>query len=172
MKVESYIIKDWKNGISGVPVLENKNWLLIHEIATDYQLDGYALLRKSSIIGRSSGKWEKKVKRVLKLRNFKPTKPKKFKLTDLPSMLDQIVLKYGLFSFQDKMEKSIQVGLIDHFSKKYLYLSFIDANGILDQEYLSQYKLKSIRKVSFNTDYINAVKLLFASNYTAKKEKS
>ena len=161
MKVETYIIKGWKNDISGVTIDENKEWVLLHELSSDYHLDGYTLLRKDFILGRASGKWEKQVKLVQKLRKYSGKKPKGFKFADMETMLDKIVVKSGLFSFQDDVENALQIGLIERFSKKNIFIRFIKANGKIDKKYLSKYKMSEIRKISFETDYLEGLKLLF-----------
>lgn len=159
MKVETYILKGWKTPLSGILVDENDKWILINNIISDYLLDGFTLIRKKYLLDRSTGNWEQQVKLVMKLRGYKPKV--KLKLNTIPSMMDNISLKYDLFSFQDSHEDSLQIGIIEKFSKKNVFLRFIKRSGKLDSKYLWKYPQKSIRLISFNTDYLKSVKLLF-----------
>jgi len=162
MKVESYKIKGWEEGVIGVLIKENEEWVLIGDISSDYHVDGYALLRKSKIKKRSTKDWENQVALVLSLQKYEPSLRKGFKFGSLESMLKWIQKEYGIFAFQDKIEESMEVGTMEDITDKVLGLNFLMTDGRYDDDYIYDYKVNQIRKVSFGTHYLNALDLLQA----------
>jgi len=160
MKVETYTIKGWEDPIMGVVINENDDWILVSEVATDYHVDGFALLKKSYIKKRRTKKWEKQVAQVLTLQKFKPKSTRGFKFGTVAEMLAWIEKKYEIFAFQDQMENSLEIGVIEDITEKKLGLHFLKANGEYEPDYVYDYKVSKIRKISFDTYYLNALKVL------------
>lgn len=161
MKVETYKIKGWKDQMMGVIIKESKEWLLVQEIEGDYHVDGYTLLRKSFIKKRRCKQWEKQVALVLDLHKHKP-ELKGFRFAKLPTMLKWIEKHHGIFSFQDKVEESIEIGKVEDVVDNVLGLNFLLANGQFVDKHVYEYNMDKIRKVSFDTHYLNSLKLLNA----------
>ena len=166
MLVESYTIKGWNDPIMGVLLDENDDWLLISEVATDYNIDGFALVNKSFVKKRKTKKWEKQVSLVLELQKYKPKSTRGFKFGTVESMLQWIEKKYEIFAFQDQMEESLEIGSVEDISGNKLGLNFLKANGEFEAEYVYDYKISKIRKITFDTYYLNALKLLSKHIYS------
>lgn len=160
MKVESFKIKGWKEGVIGVLIEENDDWVLIGDISSDYHVDGFALLRKSKIKKRETKAWEEQVALVLSLQKYEPSLRKGFKFGTVKSMLTWIEKSYGLFAFQDKLEESMEVGTMEDLKGNVLGLNFLMTDGRYDEDFIYDYKVKQIRKISFDSQYLNALGLL------------
>ncbi len=159
-KVETYTIKGWKGEVSGVILKENADWILINEIETDYLINGYAILNKKYLSDRRSGSWEKQVALVLKLKGHKSKMPNKFKFGSIKKMLDWVERGYDIVQFQDAVEDSIEIGVVDTVKKNNLDLIFIKENGKIEKKYIYRYKMDKIRKITFGTDYLKSINLL------------
>jgi len=133
---------------------------LIGEISSDYHVDGFALLRKSKIKKRSTKSWERQVALVLELQKYSPSLRRGFKFGSLATMLRWIQKEYGLFAFQDKIEESMEVGTMEDIKGNTLGLNFIMTDGRFDDEFIYDYKVDQIRKISFGTHYLDALDLL------------
>ena len=159
MQVETYKIKTWNDTITGLLIKENDDWILIKEVEGDYHVDGFTLLRKEYVKKRKTKKWEKQVAIVLGLQKVSKTL-RGFKFGDLPTMMAWIEKKYGLFAFQDNVEESIEIGRVEDIKDGTLGLNFLKADGTFVADYVYDYKLNKIRKVSFATHYLNSLLLL------------
>ncbi len=164
LKIETFAIKDWNDPVSGVILEENKDWILLNEIPTDYEVDGFAILNKKFITERISKKFEKKNALVLSLKKY--SKPKvKIKLSSLKSILKAIEKKYEIFQFQDQLENSVEIGVLDEIENDALHLIYLKANGKFDKKYTYEYDVNDIRKINFDTNYLNSLKLLVKHSY-------
>lgn len=164
IKVEAYKIKGWKETVLGVLLEENDQWILINEISMDYQLDGFAILSKKFVKKRSTKKWEKQIAQVLELKKYKPQLDASFKFGSFEQMAGWIEEKFVLLQFQDDIEASLEIGKIDTIEDNILHLLFLKADGKFKQKYTYEYKVNSIRKINFNTDYLNSLLLLAKHN--------
>ena len=161
MKVETFKIKGWKEGVTGIVLKENSKWILLNEVPGDYETDGYSILNKKYIKKRSSDKRDKQVALVLKLKQYEPVLPASFKMDHFKSIFKWIENKYGFFQFQDQVEDSIEIGIVEEIKKNKLFLLFLKPNGKFRIKYAHEYKLSEIRKITFDTHYLNSLKLLF-----------
>lgn len=160
MKVETFKIKGWKTPVTGVVMMENKDWILINDVLLEYQADGYSLLAKKYVKDRYSTKLENQIALVLELKGHKAKISKKFELGELGDMLEWIQDRYGLIQLQDKLEQSLEIGFVEEIDKKKLGLVFMKPNGKFKEKYLYEYKIKGIRKITFDTDYLYSLSLL------------
>ena len=160
MKVESFKIKGWKEKVTGVIISENENWILVNHIPVDYVIDGFKLYRKKFIKKRESIKSEKKIERVLNLKNKKLPELKDFSFNNTLETLKWSEKKYGLFEFQDKEETELFYGNINRTEKDILIIDMIKANGQIETDFDFEFSLKKIRSITFETDYFESVRLL------------
>jgi len=160
MKVESYKIKGWKEGETGVLISENKKWILVSHIPNDYNLDGFKLYRKKFIKERISGASEKQIERVLKLKKKKIPKLKGFFFNKASEVLKWSEKQYGLFEFQDKDETELFYGKLNLVKKNVLIIDMIKTNGQIEHNYDFEFSLNKIRSITFETDYFNSIRLL------------
>ncbi len=160
LQVETYKIKGWKETVTGLVISENKDWILVKNIPSDYRLDGYTLYRKEYVKKRLTKTSEQQVERVLGLRNTKIIAPKKFKFDSTANLLKWVEKKYGLFEFQDYDEDVLFYGKINDINKGKLTIDMIKSDGSIDEKFDAKFSLKKIRAISFDTDYFNAIVLM------------
>lgn len=160
MKVESYKIKGWKEKETGVLISENDDWILVNHIPVDYVIDGFKLYRKKFIKKRINGESEKKIERVLNLKNKKLPELKGFEFNNILETLKWSEKKYGLFEFQDKGETELFYGKINRTENDILIIDMINSNGQIEEDYDYDFSLKKIRSITFETDYFESIRLL------------
>lgn len=160
MKVESYKIKGWKEKETGVLISENDDWILVNHIPVDYVIDGFKLYRKKFIKKRINGESEKKIERVLNLKNKNIPALKGFEFNNVLETLKWSEKKYGLFEFQDKGETELFYGKINRNENDILIIDMIKSNGKIEENYDFEFSIKKIRSITFETDYFESVRLL------------
>ncbi len=163
-KVKEFYFKDWDNPETGQVVSENNEWFLIRSIPVDYVIDGFKVFKKSHISDIISPEDSYQIEKVLKLRNVTPDILNDFSFGTTIELLSWIEKKYGIFEFTDLEEESIFIGKIKKYDDESLLIDFIDSDGKIDVNYDSEFKLDEIRILSFDSDYFNAIKLLW-ENY-------
>ena len=163
MKVEDYLIKDWKEEEIGVMLEENDDWILIKSIPVDFQVDGYKLLRKKYLEKRSVNT-NSSLHKVLKLKNLVFEKPKDFKFMAPLEILKWSESKYGCFEFQDDVEDELFYGVIQKSEERNFSINFIKSDGTLDSDFDVDFFEGDIRVISFGSDYFQSICLLYNSN--------
>ena len=160
MKVESYKIKGWKKKETGVLISENNDWILVNHIPVDYVIDGFKLYRKTFIKKRINGESEKKIERVLNLKNKNIPELNGFEFNNVLETLKWSEKKYGLFEFQDKGETELFYGKINRTENDILIIDMIKSNGKIEENYDFEFSIKKIRSITFETDYFESIRLL------------
>lgn len=163
MKVEDYLIKDWKEQEIGVMLDENDDWILIKSIPVDFQVDGYKLLRKKHLEKRSLNT-NSSLHKVLKLKNLVFEKPEDFKFMTPLEILKWSENKYGCFEFQDDVEDELFYGVIQKSEERNFSINFIKSDGTLDSDFDVDFFEEDIRVISFGSDYFQSICLLYNSN--------
>jgi len=166
MLVESYKIKGWKNQPCGLLVDENDDWILIRNIEVDYLVDGYLLINKNHVEKRTTKGEEKRIKKVLKLKNVKPVAPEGFKFKSTLKMMLWTEKNNGLVEFNDQEEGQTFYAYINRYSKKSFIIDLVDVDGNLDENFQYEFKLKRIRTIGFGSDYFNSIVLLLEDKLT------
>lgn len=168
LKVETYTIKGWKDSVRGLLISENKDWILVHHLPMDYELDGYKLYRKTFVKKRKSKRSEALVKRVLKLRNTSIKHPEGFKFNNVAKTLKWCEKKYDLFEFQDHKQSHLFYGKINNLDKKQLIIDSINTRGEIEEAFDYTFNLDKIRSITFETDYFEAIRLMLYEGLTSK----
>lgn len=168
LKVETYTIKGWKNTVRGLLISENKDWILVHHLPMDYELDGYKLYRKKFVKKRVSKKSEALVERVLRLRNTSIKQPKGFEFHKVSKTLKWCEKKYDLFEFQDHKQGQLFYGKINNLDKKQLIIDSITKHGEIQEAFDYTFNLDKIRSITFETDYFEAIRLMMHDGLTPK----
>jgi hypothetical protein len=159
MKVETYTIQNWDIQETGLLIAENEDWILVKHIPADYLIDGYKLYAKKVVLERISDKEEKKIRKVLKLRNTKEKQPKGFPLTNAIEMLKWCEEKYGQFEFED-LDNDLFFGKMSKDYDDKFIIDFIDADGNIEKNYDCEFSINDISAITFGSDYFNAIQLL------------
>ncbi|MEO0340443.1 MAG: hypothetical protein AAF242_14680 [Bacteroidota bacterium] len=159
INIRHYLLKDWEEEITGVVLAENQDWILLHEIVSDYALDGYVLANKSQIEDHYKNEQSDLQELVLNLRNYLPTLPAHFKMGTVEEMLKQINKQHIIFGVHEE-EEIISIGTIQSIVANELRLHYISPTGYEDPSIVTPIFMTSIHTITFDNDYINAVKLL------------
>lgn len=169
-QVNKYYLKDWKDPIMGRAIAENESWILVQYIPVDYVIDGYKILKKSFIDKIERTASEEKVERVIKLRRTTSTLPEGFYFGTTIELLNWIEKTYGLFEFQDSEEGAVMMGKVKQILEdNYLLIDFIGAEGKIVEDYDYEFEIAEIRTLTFETDYFNAIRLLWKDNLDLKE---
>lgn len=168
MTVESFEIENWEEHRRGLTLAENTDWLLLHNIPVDYVLDGYILYNKKYITKRINGSEERFVERVLSLKQHISLIPESFAFTDTIGFLKWCENKFGIFEFQDEDENALTYGTISKVVGNELIVNFIDAKGIVEENFDYDFEINQIRSISFSSNYFEAIRLLWIDENNLK----
>lgn len=161
MNVESFEVDGWEQLQTGVTLSESNDWLLVKHIPYDYLLDGYKLYNKKFIKRRINATEERFTERVLKLKDTVITTPEDFKFGNTVDLLKWSQDKFGLFEFQDDEETALFYGRIKSVMDNILIIDFVDKKGEVDDDYDCEFEIDEIRTISFESDYFNAIRVLW-----------
>lgn len=160
METQKIEIKDWEMPETGVILAENEEWILIQAIPVDFKVDGYKLIAKKYIADQYTTIEEELIDRVLELRNFEATIPSFFEWGTTAKMLQNLEKKYGLVEFQSKDEEELFYGKKLQFSVKKMNMDMVFTDGSVDSDYDEVVDIETIRVITFDSDYFNAIALL------------
>ena len=168
LKVETFNIKKWNDLVTGLILSENKDWILVHNIPSDYRLDGYTIYRKKFVKKRIRKADEKFVEKVLGLRKKETAAPPNFKFGTDVDMLKWVEKTYGLFEFQDHDDSILFYGKINNIKKDKLIIDMVKSDGTIEKKFETPFSLKKIRSITFDSDYFKAVVLLMKNQAGGK----
>jgi hypothetical protein len=154
-KFVSFKYRDRKDIISGYLIDYNNDWTLIKCNPVDYIIDGYLILKTKKILKYRRDDYEKFREKVLIAKRIIPSDNDIFPITDISETLQLISKRFGAFKIEKKDETVCFVGRFLKMTKENLIIQGIDKYAKwLESE---KYKLKSIRTIEFDSDYINSL---------------
>lgn len=154
-KFVSFKYRDRKDIISGYLIDYNSDWTLIKYNPVDYVIDGYLILKTEKILKYKRDDYEKFREKVLKAKNLIPTDNDIFSITDLAESLKLISDRFGAFKIEKKDDTVCFIGRFVKMTKENLVIQEIDTKAKWVET--DKHKLKSIRTIEFDTDYINSL---------------
>jgi len=154
-KFVSFKYRDRKSIISGYLIDFNNDWTLIKYNPIDYVIDGYLILKTDKILKYKRDDDEKFREKVLKAKNLIPTDKDIFPITDLSETLKLISDRFGAFKIEKKDDTVCFIGRLVKITKENLIIQEIDARAQWVET--EKYKLKSIRTIEFDSDYVNSL---------------
>jgi len=154
-KFVSFKYRDRKAFISGYLIDFNNDWTLIKYNPVDYVIDGYLILKTDKILKYKRDDDEKFREKVLKAKNLIPTDKDIFPITDLSETLQLISDRFGAFKIEKKDDTVCFIGRLVKITKENLIIQEIDAKAKWVET--EKYKLKSIRTIEFDSDYVNSL---------------
>jgi hypothetical protein len=156
-KFISFRYRDRKDIISGFLIDFNENLTLIKQNPADYLIDGYMLLKTNKILKYKRDDDEEFKEKVLFAKGLIPTNLDFIQLTDLRETLRLISDRFGAIFIQNKDDSVGFVGKLIRTTKEFVEIQEIDPKAMwIGNE---KFKLKSIRTIEFDTDYINSLLL-------------
>jgi len=155
-KLYSFKFPKRKSEIQGVVLDYNDEWTLVKR-TYDYSTDGFTVF-KNDRVEAIQGEYEKFAEKILKAKNYSPSKEPKIPIDRLDSLLSYVDKKYNLIQLDTSDGEAFDV-------VKYLG---IETNLYLFDELTTRakwrYKLKlpakEIKYISFGNDYLNSLKLV------------
>jgi|JI81BgreenRNA_FD_contig_123_79890_length_2861_multi_4_in_0_out_2_2 hypothetical protein len=170
--VEQFFFEDWgSNSTWGVVLAESPNWVLIQALPLDYILDGFKVLNKNEIAKRERDTETYQLERVLRLKKYEPQIPKNFTFGTTQEIMKWVESNYEIVGFQDDVEGETFFGKIREIKleEDTFFISTIDPQGLFDSEFEYEFSFDSVRIISFDDDYFNAIKLLWKDNINDRR---
>ncbi|KOS05476.1 hypothetical protein AM493_05105 [Flavobacterium akiainvivens] len=155
--------KDRESSISGFLLDYSEEWILLQYNPQDYIIDGYILIRNSNIDDIFREEPEDFTEKVIRLKGFIPGKLEKLPLTDTVSLIEALNNRFGIFSLYKKSETSTYPGRLLSIDQETLTLEWLDTKARWTEERV--FKLKKIRVIEFNTDYLISLKIASENLY-------
>jgi hypothetical protein len=161
-RVEYVQLAGWEKKITGLWVAENEDWLLLHYIPCDYELDGYIILAKQHISSRKPDKSGKQVEQILKLKGVSATVPSAFVFADTLGLLRWTEKEYGVLEFMDE-EESAFLGWLNEADAVHFWIDSLEPTGVVDARKPDErpFVLHEIQVIRFASDYAYSLKLLW-----------
>ncbi len=155
------------NGISiysGYLLDFNEDWMLIKHNSTDYEIDGYLILRAKYVTHFKRDSRDRFTEKILDLKGYKPQSNEKIPITDIETVLNYLTKKYGIFQFDMRSDTASWLGRVKKITGKDLELRYLTPTAKWTNE-MKPFKIGNIRTIQFDNDYINSLMLI------AKKDK-
>jgi hypothetical protein len=164
--VEQFFFEDWDTTVWGVVLAESPNWVLVNYIPTDYIVDGFKVLNKSSLVKRERDSEANQIERVLRLKKYQPQVPQQFSFGTAQEILKWVEENYEIVGFQDDVEGETFYGKIREVNQAEdtFFITSIDSQGLADPNFEYEFSFDAIRTISFGDDYFNSLKLLWKDN--------
>lgn len=161
-RVEYVQLASWEKKIAGLWIAENEDWLLLHYIPCDYELDGYILLSNQHISSRKHDKSAKQVEQVLKLKGVSAIVPPAFAFDDTLGLLRWTEKEYGVLEFMYE-EESTFLGWLNEADTVHFWIDSLEPTGTMDARKPDEqpFVLHDIQVIRFASDYAHSLKLLW-----------
>lgn len=163
MNIETFKVKGWKDAVTVVILLENKDWILAKQVVSDYIIDGFVLYKKKYIRKRTFGPVEAQLKTIFTLRKISEDIPKGFEFGSTSNLLKWTEKNYGISVFQDGDNSPLSVAKIIEIKKKKFLIDLIMDDGTLTENYDYEFALKKVRVICFDSTYQKSMVLLYKS---------
>lgn len=168
-KLVSVKFMDRKTSIYGYVVDYTDDWTLMKYNLVDYVIDGYIVFRHKNIDGFYRNEYEKWKEKVINLKGLQPTDNDIIPLTNLETILKYLTENFGVFQVYTKSETACYLGRLKSIDKKELVMDNLNPKG----KWVGEIKFRTadIRIIEFDTDYINALKLISKAEEAKKMER-
>lgn len=160
-KLISVKFKDRKKTVDGYVIDYNDDWTLMKYNPVDYIMDGYVIFSNKNIEGFRRDIEEKWREKVINLKGLQSIENENVPLNDLPKILEFLTDNFGLFLVYTNKENVCYLCRLRSINNNELVMDSLSPKGKWDGEL--KFKTGDIRKIEFNTDYINSLKLVAAS---------
>jgi hypothetical protein len=171
-RVELVQLAGWEKEVMGLWLAESEDWLLLHYIPCDYELDGYILLAKSHITSRKPNRTSKQAEQILKLKGVKSVVPTKFFFADTIGLLRWTEKEYGVLEFMDE-ESSTFLGWLNEADSVHFWIDSLEPDGTMEERQPSErpFVFHDVQVIRFASDYAYSLKLLWQHKQRLKMRK-
>ena len=144
---------------SGYLIDFNSDWVLLKYNKVDYVVDGFIVLNNRFITHFKRDDKEKFTQKILDLKGEAPKKNERIPLTDVETILVHLSEKFGIFSFNMRSNSKCWLGRVKKISGSDLKIDYLTPRATWTND-MPPFKLGNIRTIQYDTDYINALKLV------------
>lgn len=153
----TFKLKGRRDSISGILLNYSDEWIMIRR-CYDYRLDGYTIFDKTKILITTYDAYEKRAELILRKKQYKWKEDFSLKLKSIEDFLTAITLNFTLVQLDNKKGDANDV------------VKYVDKNGdlflfkelLVSGEWRFDLLLprKEVGFISFDTDYLNSLKLI------------
>ena len=154
----SIVFEDKKDIFTGFLIDWTDDWILLKNNPVDFIIDEYTILKNKNVKSIIQDEDYEFTERIIKLKGLKTSADEIIPLSDLPSIINFLAIKYEIFQIAKRSDKAVYLGKLIELNEKELLLDFLGTEGEFDGE--MRFKLNKIRVIEFDTDYINSLKLI------------
>lgn len=144
--------------VDGIILDYKDDWMLLQSNAIDYVLDGYIIVNRKAMNGLSRGDDEKWAEKVIKKKYRRLRKAPIVPLDNMEVILKSLTKKYGVFTIYTKEKNICWLGRLISIDSKTVVIDFLTTRAKWHGP--QSFKRSEIRKIGFDTDYINSLKLM------------
>jgi outer membrane protein assembly factor BamB len=145
-----------KSQIQGIVIDYNDEWTLIKR-TYDYSTDGFTAF-KNDKVEATHGEYEKFAAKILKVKNYSPSKEPKIPIVSLEGLLSYIDKKYHLIQLNTNDGEAFDVVKYLRFENNLYHFDELTTRA--KWRYKLDLQAKQIKYISFGSDYLNSLKLV------------
>jgi hypothetical protein len=163
----SRTVTDGDADISGFILQMTKEFLLI-QMEEEFYLNGYGIIRKDHFDSLRCNKFDKTLKRILKVEGIIESHfgiDKNINLRNWKTIFKDIkeLYQHVIIECEDLEESLFVIGPIKRVNKESVSIQYYDPTGLLDKK-VTTVKYKDITLVKFDNRYINVFKKYLRKN--------
>ncbi|RYZ82863.1 MAG: hypothetical protein EOP04_21180 [Proteobacteria bacterium] len=155
-KLYSFKFPKRKSEIQGIVLDYNDEWTLLKR-AYDYSTDGFTVF-KNEKVQAIQGEYEMFAAKILKAKNYSPSKEPKVPIDSLERLLSYINKKYSLIQLDAKDGEAFDVVKYRGFEDDLYHFDELTTRA--KWRYKLRLPAKEINYISFGNDYLNSLKLV------------
>jgi hypothetical protein len=142
--------------INGILLDYNDDWILVKSNPVDYVLDGYFVIGNKNLKTIEYGDNEKWKEKVIKLKGIGTPNKARIPLDNFDRIIKTLTKKYKVFTIYKKENDVCWLGRLKSIDDTVLTIDDLNPKGKWDGQ--KKFKIKDIRVIEFDTDYINSLK--------------
>ena len=149
-------IKGFSDRLRGIFLCENKDWIFVLSLFSDYMVDGCQLLRKKYILSISQSIDDIFTQDVLVANEKHKRQTANVFLTKIPTF-EYFYDKKIVLGIQTNRDDCVNIGYINKISEKSIFMTPLNDRGVWEYAHYYSFRKDYIRIVEFDTDYINSL---------------
>jgi hypothetical protein len=143
--------------LSGIVLNYNEEWIFIKRVI-DFRLDGYTIFENAEKIVSSYGAYEKLATIILKKKKYDHKKDIVMPIIEISDMLNFITKNYTLIQLDNRKGDAFDV--VKFIRKEDSLYVFNELTTNAKWRFKLQLPRKEVSVISFDTDYLNSLKLM------------
>lgn len=156
-KLISIEFSDRKKNETGILLDFSGDWIFMRSNPVDFVIDGYTIIRNKNIESIYREEEEEFTERVIRLKKEQLDLEEKVPLDNIQNIFQFLNDRFGIFQFYKRSEKAVYPGRLNHIDETEIAIDWIDTRAKWSRK--RNYKLKKIRIIEFENDYLKSLKL-------------